>query len=224
MARPVAAVGFTSLQTDMIEVRQLKHQYPQAEPMVFPDFILPKGASVVMVGESGSGKTTLLHLLAGLLKPSSGRVSVLGTELGLLSEKELDRFRARHFGFVFQQLHLIRALNVRENVMLTNALSGHKPREKEAERMLQRLGLWDQRSKRIDTLSHGQAQRVAIARAILHQPDVLFADEPTSSLDDRHCQQVIDLLAEVAAEHQSLLIIASHDQRVKSTFRQIIQL
>lgn len=192
--------------------------------MVFPDFILPKGASVVMVGESGSGKTTLLHLLAGLLKPSSGRVSVLGTELGLLSEKELDRFRARHFGFVFQQLHLIRALNVRENVMLTNALSGHKPREKEAERMLQRLGLWDQRSKRIDTLSHGQAQRVAIARAILHQPDVLFADEPTSSLDDRHCQQVIDLLAEVAAEHQSLLIIASHDQRVKSTFRQIIQL
>lgn len=179
---------------------------------------------MLLLGDSGSGKTTLLHLLGGLLRGAQGTLEVAGTLLANLSESELDRFRGRHYGFIFQRNHLIGALSVRKNLALAPFLANLPPDEARIDSVLSEMKLTEKKNARVQELSQGQAQRVAIARAIINRPDLILADEPTSALDDQNCERVSNLLLQLAAENQATLLVATHDQRLKSKIQNRIQL
>jgi ABC-type lipoprotein export system ATPase subunit len=208
----------------MISVSGLSFRYNNASAIQFPDLSVKQGEHALLLGESGSGKTTLLHLMGGLLRGYSGSIQLDGTELSSLSESKLDVFRGQHVGFVFQRNHLISALSVEKNLILSPYLAGLAIDAKRIDDVLQGLGLSEKRRARVNELSHGQAQRVAIARAILNRPSILFADEPTSALDDKNCERVIDLLLNVATQNKSTLIVATHDQRVKDKISKQVHL
>jgi putative ABC transport system ATP-binding protein len=144
--------------------------------------------------------------------------------LSSLSETALDKFRGKSMGFIFQRNHLITALTVEKNLAMAPYLAGLPVQAQRIEEVLNKLGLQDKRRSNVTQLSQGQAQRVAIARAVLNKPSIIMADEPTSALDDRNCERVIHLLMEVADEHQSTLVVATHDQRLKDKIHKQIRL
>jgi ABC-type lipoprotein export system ATPase subunit len=200
----------------MIAVQHVSYQYPNSAILKFPDLAINKGGHCLLLGESGSGKTTLLHLIGGLLKSQRGSITIDQTELTTLSESATDRFRGKTIGFIFQKNHLINALTVGENLLLPNYLAGLKERKDKADLLLDKLGLTNKKNSKVAELSHGQAQRVAIARSVMNSPAVLLADEPSSSLDDKNCGRVIELLLRMTDEFKITLLIATHDQRLKS--------
>ncbi|NJN42199.1 MAG: ATP-binding cassette domain-containing protein [Flammeovirgaceae bacterium] len=207
----------------MISTSGLTYAYNE-KILAFPDLKIESGNHLLLLGESGSGKTTLLHLLGGLLRSQKGSIKVANTDVQNLTQSELDSFRGRHIGFIFQKNHLISALTVFQNLMLAPFLS-HQPQNPNwIEQLLEKLSIAEKRNSQIKELSHGQAQRVAIARALMNKPQILLADEPTSALDDTNCNRVIDLLLEVASWNQSSLVIATHDQRLKNRFQNQILL
>lgn len=208
----------------MIKTKSLTYTYTNAKTIAFSDLIIEKGEQFLLLGESGSGKTTLLHLLGGLLKLQQGGINVNGTELSELSESQLDHFRGKHYGFIFQRNHLLASLTVEQNLLLAPYLAGLKQDKSRVEEVLTQLDIADQKKKRIQEVSLGQAQRVAIARAVLNKPSVILADEPTSALDDKNCDRVCELLISVAQQNQATLIIATHDQRLKDRVKNVIQL
>ena len=156
--------------------------------------------------------------MSGLLTSQEGKITIQGTDITQLSESRLDHFRGANMGFVFQKNHLIHALTVRKNLLMAPFLAGLKQDEDRIEEVLKELGLEAKGDSRINELSQGQAQRVAIARAVLNKPTVIFADEPTSALDDRNCERVINLLFNAAQTNHATLVVATHDQRLKSIF------
>ncbi len=202
----------------MVAVSSLSHQYDHNNLLSFPDFSVERGKRCLLLGNSGSGKTTLLHLLGGLLRVRKGRIQIGDLDLSKVSDRQLDRFRGRHIGFVFQRNHLITALSVKQNLLMAPFLSGLPQDESRVEEVLAQLGLWEKKHAKIRELSQGQAQRVAIARAVLNKPAVILADEPTSALDDDNCERVIHLLMNISAQNNSTLIVATHDQRLKDVF------
>jgi ABC-type lipoprotein export system ATPase subunit len=208
----------------MIAIQNLSYQYTHGKAMFFPDFELSQGAHCLLLGESGSGKTTLLHLSGGLLKVQKGSVVISSTVLSELSGSALDHFRGKHIGFVFQKNHLISSLSVRKNLLLSPWLGGLPQDASRVEKILSQLGIADTISAKITQLSQGQLQRVAIARAVLNNPSLIFADEPTSALDDKNCERVIQLLTDVANENKITLVVATHDQRLKTKIRHQIVL
>ena len=208
----------------MIAVENLSFTYPNSKPIRFPDFSVPQGKHVLLLGQSGSGKTTLLHLLGGLLKSQEGKIIVKGTDVTLLREVEMDHYRGQHFGFVFQRNHLIRSLSVKNNLLMAPFLSGLSQKEERVDEVLEQLEMSEKKHAHIHELSVGQVQRVAIARAVMNKPLILLADEPTSALDDENCERVIQLLFKIVAENQTTLIIATHDQRLKSRMDTVISL
>jgi putative ABC transport system ATP-binding protein len=208
----------------MIEVSNLSYQYPSGKLLHFPDFKLGQGAHCLLLGDSGSGKTTLLHLIGGLLRTQKGNIIIRGTDLAQLSETGLDHFRGKNVGFVFQKNHLIASLTVKKNLLLSSYLAEVKQDPSRVESVLEHLGLHENLNSAVSQLSQGQAQRVAIARAVLNNPAVIFADEPTSALDDTNCERVINLLLVVAAENNSTLVVATHDQRLKQKIKNQILL
>lgn len=208
----------------MVVVSALSYQYGSGKPLVFPDFAVAKGASCLLLGNSGSGKTTLLHLMGGLLKIREGKIVIDNRDISALSESQADRFRGRHMGFIFQRNHLIYALSVRRNLLMAPFLADIRQDEGRVDEVLAQLGISEIKNARIRHLSQGQAQRVAIARAILNKPDVIFADEPTSALDDENCNRVINLLLNVSRQNQCTLVVATHDQRLKSVIHQQVHI
>lgn len=208
----------------MITVRDLTYAYEDGKQIRFPDFTVAKNSSCLLLGESGSGKTTLLHLIGGLLKSQHGQIKIGETDLSSLSGSKADRFRGQNIGFIFQKNHLIQALNVRQNLLMAPYLSGLQQKEDTVNQILKELGLEHKANAPVSTLSQGQAQRVAIGRAVLNNPALILADEPTSALDDKNCKRVIDLLLQVASNHGASLLIATHDQRLKSIISQQIAL
>lgn len=177
------------------------------------DFAIRQGESVAIVGASGSGKSTLLSLLAGLDLPSSGHVQIMGQNLSTLDEDGRAKLRGQFVGFVFQSFQLLPQLNALENVMLPLELSGMDialAKEKAAI-WLERVGLGQRLNHFPKTLSGGEQQRVALARAFVNQPFILFADEPTGSLDETSGNRVIELLFELNAENSSTLVLVTHD-------------
>ncbi len=208
----------------MIRVSNLSFQYNDAAAIRFPDISVKQGEHALLLGESGSGKTTLLHLMSGLLRGYSGSIQLDGVELSSLSESKLDLFRGQHVGFVFQRNHLITALSVEKNLALSPYLAGLGIDNTRIDDVLKGLGLSEKKKSSVNELSHGQAQRVAIARAVLNRPSIVFADEPTSALDDKNCTRVIDLLLNVATQHNSTLIVATHDQRLKDKISKQVHL
>jgi ABC-type lipoprotein export system ATPase subunit len=208
----------------MIKTHSLSYSYTSEKKIHFLNLTVNKGEQFLLLGESGSGKTTLLHLLGGLLKSQEGVIEVNGTNITSLSEAALDHFRGQHYGFIFQRNHLISSLSVEKNLLMAPYLAGVSQDRNRVEEVLMQLGIVEKRHSAIKELSVGQAQRVAIARAVLNKPTVILADEPTSALDDKNCDRVSDLLLAVAQQNQAALIIATHDQRLKSKIKNLIQL
>lgn len=183
-----------------------------------PHLVIEEQDHLLLLGASGSGKTTLLSVLAGLLKPDAGQVLIDGVDLYTLSHRERDRLRGQVFGFVFQTLHLIPYLSVRQNVALASVMAGLPVDGVRVDQLLSRLGLADKAHRKPASLSQGEAQRAAIARAVLNRPKLLVADEPSSALDDTNTKIVIDLLMEQARDTGAALLIATHDNRLVSQF------
>lgn len=175
---------------------------------------LERGRSLAIVGASGSGKTTLLGLLAGLDRPSSGSVTLDGTPLGGLDEEARARLRRRVVGFVFQSFHLLPALSAEENVMLPLELDGADDARARAAAALDEVGLSARRKHYPHQLSGGEQQRVALARAFVHEPRILFADEPTGNLDSRTGQAIGDLLFALNRGHSTTLVLVTHDESI----------
>ncbi|MEX1239783.1 MAG: ATP-binding cassette domain-containing protein [Cyclobacteriaceae bacterium] len=208
----------------MVVVSSLRYQYGSDKALSFPDFSVEKGKTCLLLGNSGSGKTTLLHLMGGLLKIQQGKVEISDQDLSQLTEPQADRFRGKYMGFIFQRNHLILALSVKKNLLMAPFLANMKQDEIRVDEVLWELGLWKKKHSRVSDLSQGQVQRVAIARAVLNKPAVLFADEPTSALDDYNCDRVIHLLLSVSEQNQCTLVVATHDQRLKSIFPRQVQI
>jgi len=202
----------------MLQTSHLTKTFANNTSLHFPDWNVVSGGQWLLLGESGSGKTTLLHMVGGLLRPSAGSVLVDGTDLYALSTRELDRFRGRHIGIVFQQPHLIRSMTVEENLQLAQSFAGVDKDPFRIREMLNALGMDHKRRSYPQELSQGQAQRVGIALALVNRPRLLLADEPTSSLDNRNADAVIRLLSNLASLEGSTLIISTHDDRVKDAF------
>jgi ABC-type lipoprotein export system ATPase subunit len=208
----------------MVRTEGLAYSYNSQKKIAFRDFDIAEGQHWLLLGESGSGKTTLLHLLGGLLRSKEGRIDIDGTDISKLSEAGLDRFRGKNIGFIFQKNHLISALSVKHNLLMAPFLAGVELNPDRVEAVLSQLGLKDKANENVKELSYGQAQRVAIARAVLNQPRLILADEPTSSLDDRNCERVINLLLEASTAHKATLVVATHDHRLKSKIQNHFQL
>ena len=187
-------------------------------------FQVEPGETVAIVGPSGSGKTTLLGLLAGLDRPTGGRVLLDGTDLGALSEDDRARLRREKIGFVFQSFQLIPTLTARENVAVPLDLAGDGGGAARANELLERVGLAGRGHHYPAQLSGGEQQRVAVARAFIHRPSILFADEPTGNLDAATGARIIELMMELNRERGTTLVLVTHDPDLAARARRIIRL
>ena len=202
----------------MFALRKVRHAYDIQDVLRLDDWSVAQGEHWLILGPSGSGKTTLLHILAGILAPSEGSVAIAGQDLDKLPASELDRFRGRHIGIVFQRLHLIPSLTVLDNLLLAQYLAGAAQDANRARVLLTSLGLGDKAHSRPHALSFGQSQRAAVARAVVNKPRLILADEPTSNLDDANAAAALDLLLQQAGACNATLVIATHDRRIRQRF------
>lgn len=208
----------------MLATKNLKFSYSNETKFRFPDISLAEGEDLLVLGASGVGKTTLLHLLSGLLPTEKGSISIGTTDLQKLTRKELDAFRGREMGIVFQTAYFVSSLTVAENLAMRLYFPDKQKNKGRIQEIATRLGIADQLNKKVSQLSEGQKQRVSIALALVNKPKIIFADEPTASLDDENCAKVIALLKEEAQKSKANLIIITHDQRVKTMFKNHLQL
>ncbi|MEM6684885.1 MAG: ATP-binding cassette domain-containing protein [Bacteroidota bacterium] len=209
----------------MIKTEHLTFHYKQKEhTFQFPDINLSAEENLLILGKSGIGKTTLLHLLAGLLRPVEGNVTINDVDISSLSESKLDAFRGQHIGLVFQKNHAVQSLTVLENLQARLFFSKKKIVTTTIDALLDELGLLAYKKRKVNALSEGQLQRLGIALAVIHNPKVILADEPTSSLDDENCDIVINLLKRQATQTGANLIVITHDHRIKSSFSNTIAL
>lgn len=198
----------------MISTRGLSYQYPGGPLLEFPDVEVAQGTVLILSGASGCGKSTWLALVAGLVAPTSGAVTVADQPLSALKNIATDAWRAKAIGFLPQKLHLSAALTVAQNLALAQWAAGHAENRQQIAVALEALGVGALASRHPSQLSGGQAQRVALARAVLLQPRVVLADEPTASLDDAAAADAVALLLATARRQQATLVIATHDARV----------
>jgi putative ABC transport system ATP-binding protein len=200
----------------VLEARDLVKSFGQTPALRGASAAVGQGEILAVMGPSGSGKSTLLHCLAGIFTPDSGEVWFDGRRLDTLSDAERTRLRRTAFGFVFQFGNLVPELTTADNVALPLILKRVNRREayRQAARWLDRLGLGDKGARRTGELSGGEAQRVSVARALALQPRVLFADEPTGSLDSLTGEKVMDLLTGLAKENHITVVVVTHDVRV----------
>ncbi len=180
------------------------------------------GELVSIMGPSGSGKSTLMHVMAGLDKPTSGTVSISGTEITTLKDSDLTKLRRRHIGFVFQFFNLLPMLTAEENITLPLQLAGGKLDRDWVENVIEKVGLADRRSHRPSELSGGQQQRVAIARALITRPTVLFADEPTGNLDSASGAEILALLREAVELDGQTTLMVTHDPRAAAAADRVV--
>ena len=207
----------------MIKTESLKFSYDEEKIFDFPDINLGSGENLLIIGNSGIGKTTLLHLLAGILKPESGSINISGTDISKFSDTELDKFRGDNIGIVFQKPHFISSLTINENLKLAQYLSPSK-KSGDAKKILESLNIKDKYQQKPNQLSEGERQRASIALALINSPSLILADEPTSSLDDFNCDNVIKLLKKQAKDHKAQLIVITHDARLKKHFKNNLNL
>ncbi|MCK0108595.1 ATP-binding cassette domain-containing protein [Flavobacteriaceae bacterium S0825] len=208
----------------MLKTVDVTFSYTKESSFNFPDIELTSSQSLLILGKSGIGKTTLLHLLAGILSPDNGNIFINDTNITSIGSKKLDAFRGRHIGIVFQNTIAVSSLTVYENLQARLYFSGISKQKEAIENILNQLDLVSVKNQKPNTLSTGQLQRLGIALGVIHKPDIILADEPTSSLDDENCELVIDLLKSQAKKSNANLIIITHDQRIKNSFTNTIVL
>jgi putative ABC transport system ATP-binding protein len=183
---------------------------------------IERAGLVAVMGPSGSGKSTLMHALAGLDKPTSGSVTIAGTEITTLDDAHLTLLRREHIGFVFQFFNLLPMLSAVENVLLPLSIAGEKADRAWLEELLERTGLSARREHRPAQLSGGEQQRVAIARALVTRPTILFADEPTGNLDSKTSGEILDLLRGSAEAYNQTIVMVTHDPRAAAIADRIL--
>ena len=206
----------------MIETKSLKFSYDGKFVFEFPNIKLKNGENLLILGSSGIGKSTLLHNLAGILTPQSGYIKIFGNDISKFSEIEIDKFRGENIGIIFQRPHFVNSLTVKENLQLAQFLG--KNLEGDIKETLRSLKILDKIDKKPNDLSQGEKQRVSIAIAIINSPKLILADEPTSSLDDSNCSNVINILKEQASKKNAQLIVITHDSRLKKHFKTSLKL
>ena len=202
----------------MISTKNITFSYNKDQNFIMPDLFCQAGSTILVTGNSGKGKTTYLHILAGMLQPNSGEILIDNTDFTNLKGSKADKFRGKNIGVVFQKSHFIASLSVLENLEMASWLATGKKHTKRAKELLNKLDILEQAHKQPSQLSVGQQQRVSIARALMNEPKVLLADEPTSSLDDKNTDNVIELLESLSKEYKAALIIVTHDSRIKAKF------
>ncbi len=212
----------------LIALRQVSKTYPGSAgaftALADVDLSIARGEFVVIVGQSGSGKSTLLNLLAGIDRPSRGEVNVAGQALHHMSERALSAWRGRAVGIVFQFFQLLPTLTALENVMLPMDFCRQWPKHDRRSRaltLLDRLGVADQADKFPAALSGGQQQRVAVARALANAPPILLADEPTGNLDSRNSNALLQLLAELVREGQTIVMVTHERTAIQQAMRTV---
>jgi putative ABC transport system ATP-binding protein len=217
----------------MISLENLKFQYPEAlEPTLdIESLSINKGEKVFLFGPSGCGKTTLLEILSGVLSPQNGSAKILDEDLAKLTNSSRDLFRSNHIGYIFQSFNLIPYLNVEENITLPLYFSNDRrnrvpimQQSTETKRLCAHLGIASFLQKEVSQLSIGQQQRVAVARALIGAPEVILADEPTSSLDFDHREKFIQLLFQECAKNNTTVLFVSHDRTLEKLFDRSISL
>lgn len=202
----------------MISTKNITFSYNKDQTFIMPDLFCQAGSTILVTGNSGKGKTTYLHILAGLLQPNSGEIHIDNKEITHLKGSKADKFRGKNIGVIFQKSHFIASLSVLENLEMASWLATGKKHKARAKELLQKLDISEQAHKLPSQLSVGQQQRVSIARSLMNEPKVLLADEPTSSLDDKNADNVIELLETLSKEFKTALIIVTHDNRIKQKF------
>jgi len=180
------------------------------------------GRLTAIMGPSGSGKSTLMHILAGLDRPSTGRVEVSGTDITALDDTALTKLRRRHVGFIFQFFNLLPMLTAEENIVLPLEVAGHKVNETWFSELVDKVGLADRLSHRPAELSGGQQQRVAIARSLVTRPTVLFADEPTGNLDSNTGGEILELLRDSVDSYGQTIVMVTHDARAATVADRVL--
>lgn len=208
----------------LIEATDIEHRIGGRPVLACPGFGLVEGRHTLLLGPSGCGKSTLINVLAGLITPTSGEVSVAGEPMSRLGAGGRDRLRRRTIGIVFQNLRLISALSVRQNLGLAQHIALGRADPGATNSLIERVGLAHRADARPRELSQGEAQRAAIARALCAEPKIIVADEPTSALDDDNAVAMCDLLLSSAEATGATLLIATHDRRLKSRFGQVLSL
>lgn len=177
-----------------------------------------------IIGESGSGKSSLLHCMAGLDKPTEGKVFMDDLDLYTLNDDKLSKIRREEFGFIFQSFNLIPVINVYENIILPVSMNGGKVDKDYIDDLINKLGLKSQVKKFPNELSGGQQQRVAISRALANKPSVIFADEPTGSLDSKTTKEVIDVLKFCVDEYKQTLVMITHNDEIAKSADRIVSI
>lgn len=178
------------------------------------DLTVGKGEFVAVIGASGSGKSTLLHILGSVDKPTSGKVTIDGTDLSKLNQTQAAIFRRRKVGLVYQFYNLIPTLTVQKNILMPLALDKKKPNQEYFERIVRSLGLAERLEALPNQLSGGQQQRVAIARSLIYRPALLLADEPTGNLDQKNSKEIIDMLKLSNRNLEQTIVLITHDEKV----------
>ena len=198
----------------MIQIEGITKSFGSLQVLKGIDLTVNKGEVVSIVGPSGAGKTTLLQIMGTLDKPDSGRVILNGTDVTKLKEKELSSFRNKEIGFVFQFHQLLPEFTALENVAIPALIQGCSASEatKRAEEMLEMMGLLDRASHKPSELSGGEKQRVAVARALINHPSVVFADEPSGSLDTKNKEELHQLFFELREKLGQTFVIVTHDE------------
>lgn len=226
----IRTIRMTTPRQFEIQLRDLSREFLEGERKhrvldgISADFA--RGESVAIRGRSGSGKSTLLNLIGGIDAPDAGRVTVAGTDITKLSERDRTIFRREHIGFVYQAFNLVPTLTVADNIRLVLELNGVADTEATARinELLGAVGLADRSFSYPDVLSGGEQQRVAIARALSHRPSVLLADEPTGNLDDTTAESVLALLDRLVRQHGGTMLIATHSATVASFCDRVVKL
>ncbi len=178
------------------------------------DLTVGKGEFVAVIGASGSGKSTLLHILGSVDKPTSGKVTIDGTDLSKLNQTQAAIFRRRKVGLVYQFYNLIPTLTVQKNILMPLALDKKKPNKEYFEKIVHSLGIADRLEALPNQLSGGQQQRVAIARSLIYRPALLLADEPTGNLDQKNSKEIIDMLKLSNRNLEQTIVLITHDEKV----------
>ena len=210
----------------MIQVTDIHKRFGTLEVLKGVNLTVNKGEIVAIVGKSGAGKTTLLQIIGTLDRPDSGSIRIDGTDISLLSEKELADFRNRHIGFIFQFHQLLPEFTALENVMMPALIARENDEQARtrATRLLSDLGLRDRLSHRPNQLSGGEKQRVAAARAMMMQPSVILADEPSGSLDEQNKKELNHLLLEMRERYGQTIIVVTHDPDTARISDRIIEM